>query len=102
MGAPEGPQEDLRLLPGFNDLNKRFESYSRLLLGSEWRDAGDANCEVAAALSILRLQEEHLWWSAVVGFLRSYKGQCVDRERARRALLYSGFDAETIARLLPE
>lgn len=102
IGASDGPQEDLRELPGFDTLRSRFDHYNSLLLGDEWREAGHGDPEVATALEVLLVRSERLWWDAVIEFLRAYKGQRIDRELARRALLECGFDAAKVARLLPD
>lgn len=102
IGSHDGPQEDLRELPGFDRVAKRFQQYSSLLHGREWQEAGEADSNVASAIALLRVRNERLWWDAVISFLRAYKGQRVDRELARRTLLDCGFEPEKVARLLPE
>lgn len=102
VGSPDGPDQDLRELPGFKRIEDRFGDFKSLLYGSEWRDVGEAAPEVKAALDLLRAWNERLWWSAVADFLRTYKDQRVDREVARRVLLDSGFDAVKVAALLPD
>lgn len=102
VGSPDGPDQDLRELPGFKRIAERFDEYSSLLFGHEWREAGDANPGVAAAIEVLRSCREQLWWESVVDFLRAYKAQRVDREMARQVLLKAGFDAKKITDLLPD
>ncbi len=100
IGSADGPQESLRELPGFKKLAEQFDRYNSVLVGGEWSEAADENAEIAAALALLRVRRERLWWDAVVEFLRAHKGQRVDRALARKALLESGFDSAKVASLL--
>lgn len=101
-GSADGPQEDLRELMGFDKVAARFDQYSSLLFGPDWKEVGDADASIAAAIGLLKTRMEQMWWASVTCFLREYNGRRVDRELARRTLLDNGFDADKVARLLPE